>query len=108
MVDRVRRVLTADDIAKIAGTYHAWRGDPGAAEYADVAGFCKAASLDEIRGHGHVLAPGRYVGAEAAEDDGEPFEEKVARLVADLEEQRAQAARLDDLIDAGIRGLEVG
>src|SRR5216110_788879 len=62
MVDRVHRDLTDEDLAKIAGTYHAWRGDEDAGEYADVAGFCKAAKLDEIRKHGHVLTPGRYVG----------------------------------------------
>ena len=74
MVDRVHRELTDADIAKIAGTYHAWRGDKDAGEYADMPGFCKAATLDDIRKHGHVLTPGRYVGAEAAEDDGEPFD----------------------------------
>ena len=73
LADRVHRELTDADIAKIAGTYHAWRGDKDASEYADVPGFCKAAKLEDIRKHGHVLTPGRYVGAEAAEDDGEPF-----------------------------------
>ncbi len=82
MVDRTHRELTDEDIARIAGTYHAWRGDKDAGEYADVPGFCKAATLDDIRKHGHVLTPGRYVGAEAAEDDGEPFEEKMKRLAA--------------------------
>jgi len=69
MADRVHRELTDEDTAKIAGTYHSWRGDEGAGEYADVPGFCRAAKLDEVRRHGHVLTPGRYVGAEAAEDD---------------------------------------
>ena len=82
LVDRVHRELSDEDIAKIAGTYHAWRGDKGAGKYEDVAGFCKAAKLDEIRKHGHVLTPGRYVGAEEVEDDGEPFEEKMKRLTA--------------------------
>ena len=80
MIDRVHRELNDEDIAKIASTYHAWRGDEGASEYADVPGFCKAAKLDDIRKHGHVLTPGRYVGAEAAEDDGEPFEDKMRGL----------------------------
>jgi len=62
MIDRVQRELTNDDIAKIAGTYHAWRGDKGAGHYADVTGFCKSATLEEIRQHAHVLFPGRYVG----------------------------------------------
>jgi type I restriction enzyme M protein len=90
MVDRVHRELTDEDIAKIAGTYHAWRGDPHAGKYADVPGFCNAAKLDDIRKHGHVLTPGRYVGAEAPEDDGEPFEEKMRRLAATLREQRKE------------------
>jgi type I restriction enzyme M protein len=94
MIDRVHRELTDDDTAKIAGTYHAWRGDKAAGEYADVAGFCKAAKVDDIRKHGHVLTPGRYVGAEAIEDDGEPFAEKFARLTAQLESQMAEGAKL--------------
>jgi type I restriction enzyme M protein len=105
MVDRVRRELTDDDVAKIAGTYHAWRGDSEAGEYADVPGFCKAASLDDVRSHGHVLTPGRYVGAEAVEDDGEPFEAKMRRLVEELAAQRAEASDLDRLIDAGLESL---
>ncbi len=80
LVDRVHRELTEEDVAKIAGTYHAWRGDQDAGEYADVPGFCKAATTEEIRKHGHVLTPGRYVGAAEVEDDGEPFEEKMERL----------------------------
>ena len=98
MVDRTHRELTEDDLEKIAGTYHAWRGDEDAGAYGDVPGFCKSANLDDIRKHGHVLTPGRYVGAEAAEDDGEPFEEKMRRLTATLREQQAEAARLDAAI----------
>jgi type I restriction enzyme M protein len=85
MEDRVHRTLDPPDIARIAGAYHAWRGDSGD-PYADVPGFCKAATLDEVRAHNHVLTPGRYVGVEAAEEDGEPFEEKMQRLVATLEQ----------------------
>ncbi len=81
--------------ASAAATYHAWRGELGAGEYTDVAGFCKGAEIEEIRGHGHALTPGRYVGAEAPEDDGEPFEEKMARLVEQLEEQFTESARLE-------------
>src|SRR2546429_43140 len=84
MRDRVHRELTDKDLAKIAGTYHAWRGDEDAGDYANTPGFCVAAKLDDIREHGHVLTPGRYVGAEAAEDDGEPFEEKMKRPAATL------------------------
>ena len=108
MIDRVHRELTDEDIARIAGTYHAWRGDSEAGEYADVPGFCKAASLEDIRRHGHVLTPGRYVGAEALEDDGEPFEEKMKRLTATLRGQRAEAAKLDVAIAANLEELGFG
>ncbi len=105
LVDRVHRELTDDDVAKIAGTYHAWRGDLKAAKYANVPGFCKAAKLDDIREHGHVLTPGRYVGAEAAEQDSEPFAEKMKRLTATLREQDAEAAKLDAAIAANLKEL---
>ena len=106
MLDRTHRELTDEDIGRIAGTYHAWRGDAGIDQpYEDVAGFCKSATLEEIRSHGHMLTPGRYVGAEAQEDDGEPFEDKMKRLVAQLREQQAEAARLDAAIEANLREL---
>lgn len=108
MVDRTHRELTDDDLAKIAGTYHAWRGDKGAGKYADLAGFCKAATLDDIRKHGHVLTPGRYVGAEAIEDDGEAFEGKMKRLVATLQAQQSEAAKLDTAIAANLKELGYG
>jgi type I restriction enzyme M protein len=105
LVDRTHRELTGEEIARIAGTYHAWRGDEGADEYADEPGFCRSAVLDEIRGHGHVLTPGRYVGAADAEEDDEPFEDKMRRLTATLREQVAEGQRLDALIDANLRDL---
>jgi len=105
MVDRTHRELTDDDLAKIAGTYHAWRGDQDAGEYADVPGFCKATKLDDIRKHGHVLTPGRYVGAEVAEDDGEPFEEKMKRLAETLSAQQKEAVKLDAAIAANLKEL---
>jgi hypothetical protein len=108
MTDRTHRELTDTDIARVAGTYHAWRSDPDVGEYADVAGFCRAAKLDEIRGHGHVLTPGRYVGAEAAEEDAEPFDDKMRRLVATLREQQAEADRLDELINRNLQELGYG
>ncbi|MBX6765218.1 MAG: N-6 DNA methylase, partial [Rubrobacteraceae bacterium] len=108
MVDRTHRELTDEDIARIANTYHAWRGEKDAGEYADVPGFCKSATLEEIRKHGYVLTPGRYVGAEAQEDDGEPFEQKMKRLVATLREQQAEAARLDAAIAANLKELGYG
>ena len=105
LVDRTRRELTDAEIQKIADTYHAWRGEKNAGEYADVAGFCKSATLDDIRKHDHVLTPGRYVGAAEQEDDGEPFEEKMRRLSALWREQRAEGARLDALIEANLNEL---
>ena len=108
MVDRVHRELTDADVAKIAGTYHAWRGDEGAGDYADVAGFCKAAKVEEIRKHGHVLTPGRYVGAEAAAEDGEPFDKKMKRLAKTLREQQEEAARLDAAIAINLKELGFG
>ena len=108
MADRTHRELTDDDLAKIAGTYHAWRGDKDAGAYADMAGFCKAAKLDDIRAHGHVLTPGRYVGAEALADDGEPFAAKMQRLTATLREQQAEAAKLDAAIAANLKELGYG
>jgi type I restriction enzyme M protein len=108
MADRTHREMLDADIARIAGAYHAWRGDKDAGEYADVAGFCKSVALEEIRKHGHVLTPGRYVGAEAVEDDGEPFEEKMKRLTATLREQQADAANLDDAIAANLKELGYG
>ena len=92
----------------IAGTYHAWRGDKDAGEYVDVPGFCRAAKLDDIRKHGHVLTPGRYVGAEAAENDGEPFEKKMQRLSALLRQQTAEGAKLDAAIAINLTELGYG
>lgn len=106
--DRVHRELTASDIERIAGTYHAWRGDKGAGEYKDGPGFCKAAKLEDIRKHGHALTPGRYVGVEPVKDDGEPFDERMKRLTATLREQQAEAAKLDAAIAANLKELGYG
>jgi type I restriction enzyme M protein len=108
MVDRVHRELLDTDIAKIAGTYHAWRGDKDAGDYADVPGFCKAAMVDDIRKHNHVLTPGRHVGASAAAEDDEPLDEKMRRLIASLREQQAEAAQLDAAIAADLQELGYG
>ena len=108
LIDRVHRELSDEDIGKIAGTYHAWRGDKTAGTYADVPGFCKARKLDDIRKHGHVLTPGRYVGAEEVEDDGEPFGEKMQRFVAQLREQQTTAKKLDAAIAANLKELGYG
>jgi type I restriction enzyme M protein len=119
MIDRVHRELTGydddgnlipgSDIDRIASTYHAWRGDKDCQmEYEDVPGFCKAATLDEIRQHNHILTPGRYVGAAEMEEDDEPFEGKMERLTTELREQMAQAAQLDKLIWANLEEIGYG
>ena len=134
MIDRTRRDLSADDIARVAATYHAWRsrtdspstfapspsvrsgqmgegrgeGDTrsdGESAYADIPGFCKSATIEEIRKHGHVLTPGRYVGAAPQEDDGEPFEQKMTRLTKQWREQQAEARRLDAAIEENLARL---
>ncbi len=119
LIDRVHRELTDADLAKIVSTYHAWRGDSAtrhkspvtshdSSAYADIPGFCRSATTAEIAAHGHVLTPGRYVGAEEVEDDGDPFEEKMPRLVAELHAQFAESAKLEQAIKANLRGLGYG
>ena len=151
MVDRTRRDLSPEDIARIATTYHAWRstlesplplgegqgegqrkgrsvregqgesrreyntdesplpvGEGQGEGYADVPGFCKSATLEEIRKHGHVLTPGRYVGAAPQEDDGEPFAKKMSRLAAQWREQQTEAQRLDAEIEENLKSLGFG
>ncbi len=102
MRDRVLRDFTAEDITKVADTFHAWqRGEA----YEDEAGFCKSVDLDEVKKHDFVLTPGRYVGAAEQEDDGEPFAEKMARLTAKLSEQFAESDRLEADIKRNLGGL---
>jgi type I restriction enzyme M protein len=108
LIDRVHRDLTDEEITRIARTYHAWRGEKASGKYADVPGFCKSASLDEIKQLGHLLTPGRYVGAEDVEDEEEPFEEKMKRLVATLYRQQTEAARLDVEITVNLKELGYG
>jgi type I restriction enzyme M protein len=108
LIDRVHRELTDADLQKIVSTYHAWRGDKDAGKYKDIAGFCKSATTAEITTHGHVLTPGRYVGAEEVEDDGEPFEEKMPRLVAELNAQFAESEKLEQAIKENLKGLGYG
>jgi len=102
MKDRVLRDFTNDDIAKVADTFHAWQQGEG---YEDIAGFCKTVNLDDIKKHDFVLTPGRYVGAKEQEDDGEPFNEKMARLTAQLSEQFAESERLEAEIKRNLGGL---
>jgi type I restriction enzyme M protein len=108
LVDRKHRELSEEEIAKVAKTYHSWRGEKDAGEYADVAGFSKSATLKEVESHGFVLTPGRYVGAEEQEDDGEPFPEKFARLTKTLEEQFAEGERLQAAIRAALARVSNG
>ena len=108
LVDRVHRDLTDEDIRRIASTYHAWRGDKDGGKYEDIPGFCKASNLEEMKKHGFVLTPGRYVGAEAVEDDGEPFPEKMARLTKQLNVQFEEGGRLEKVIRKNLRGLGFG
>ena len=109
MATRVHRVLTDDDIAKIANTVHAWRGDGEVAQtYHDVPGFCHGATVAEIEKNGFVLTPGRYVGAAHQEGDDEPFATKMERLVAQLHQQQAEAVRLDATIAANLDRLGFG
>ena len=108
MVSRRHRQLTDAEIARIADTYHTWRGSKDARDYEDVPGFCRSAPLEEIRKHGHVLTPGRYVGAEPVEDDGEPFEAKMERLAAEWRAQRDEAAQLDAEIARNLAALGFG
>ncbi len=106
LVDRTHRELSDDEIARIAKTYHAWRGEKDAGKYADVAGFCKSASLEEITSHGHVLTPGRYVGAEETEDDDDmPFDERMEQLTAKLKGQFAESAKLEKAILKNLASL---
>ena len=108
MIDRVHRELTHSEMTRIAETYHAWRGDEGANEYADVPGFCKSTMFAEIQEHNSVLTPGRYVGAEVQEEETEPFEETIANLTQELAEQMAEARRLDDAIRKNLQMLGFG
>jgi len=108
MIDRVHRDLSDEEIQKIASTYHAWRGEKDAGEYKDVPGFCRSVPTDEIKGHGYVLTPGRYVGAAKIEDDGIPFEEKMAELSATLYDQFAEADRLEATIKRNLEVLGYG
>jgi len=99
------KYISGEDIARIANTYRAWRGAPDAAPYEDEPGYCKSATLEEITKHSHILTPGRYVGAAPQEDDGEPFQDKMQRLAAQLREQQAESAKLDAAIDENLTRL---
>lgn len=105
MISRKNKMLSNEDIAKISGTYHNWRNINGA--YEDVPGFCKAASLEEVEANNFVLTPGRYVGAEDLEDDGIPFEEKVATITSSLSEQFAKSNELQERIRVNLAKIGI-
>lgn len=105
LVERTRRELSASEIKRIADSYHAWRGEPNASAYADIPGFCKSVSLEEVAKQGHVLTVDRYVDVIDAEDDGEVFQEKMQRIAALWRDQQAEARLLDDAIEANLRGI---
>ncbi|MCW7553862.1 type I restriction-modification system subunit M [Endozoicomonas gorgoniicola] len=108
MVSRTNKELTAEDVAEIARTYHAWRGEKDSGEYEDKAGFCKAATLEEIKANDYVLTPGRYVGAAEIEDDGIPFETKMKELSQTLYQQMQDAEKLDAVIRGNLEVLGYG
>lgn len=107
MVSRTLKEFSTEDINKISDVYHAWRGT-NEQEYEDVAGFCKVAKLDEVREHEYIVTPGRYVGLEAAEEDSEPFEEKMELLTGDLAEQFVKSKKLEDQIRKALEGIGYG
>ncbi len=102
---RKQKELSEDEIAKIAATYHAWRGEETEEPYTDEPGFCASVKVEEIAKHNYVLTPGRYVGAGAVEEDDEPFEEKFARLRAELQGHFEEGRRLEAEIEARLGGL---
>jgi type I restriction enzyme M protein len=106
LVDRKHRELSEAEIIQLSRTYHAWRGEKEAGKYADIPGFCKSALVDEIAAHGHILTPGRYVGAKDREDDDEVFDEKMRRLTAKLHEQFRQGEELQERIILNLDSLE--
>ncbi|MBD3672771.1 MAG: SAM-dependent DNA methyltransferase [Planctomycetaceae bacterium] len=109
LIDRVHRELTDEEIQRLADTYHAWRGDKDCDhEYEDIPGFCKSATTEEIKSHGYVLTPGRYVGAEELEEDDEPFNEKMERLTKTLDEQFEESSKLETAIRSCLKGLGYG
>jgi type I restriction enzyme M protein len=115
LVDRVHRELSDEETQRIAQTYHAWRGDKlsfnsqqSAFNYSDIPGFCRSATTDEIANHGYVLTPGRYVGAEKVEDEGELFDEKMTRLVSELNAQFQESRKFEEFIKRTLTSIGYG
>lgn len=106
LVDRTHRELSDDELTKIVNTYHAWRGEKDAGNYEDIAGFCKSATTEEITSHGHVLTPGRYVGAEdIVDDDDMSFDDRMEYLTAKLKSQFAESGKLEKKILQNLASL---
>ncbi|MDA3799755.1 MAG: N-6 DNA methylase [Kiritimatiellae bacterium] len=108
MISRTHKELTVEDISKIAKTYHSWRGEAKDGVYEDEAGYCKSATLDDMRKHDYVLTPGRYVGAADIEDDGIPFETKMTEMSQTLYAQMEESKKLDEVIRKNLEGLGYG
>jgi type I restriction enzyme M protein len=105
MVTRTVKELSDDEIAKIADTYNAWRGEPNAGPYEDVPGFCSSVSSEDIRINDHVLTPGRYVGVEDSIDDGEPLDIKLQRLIDAVEGGFTARGELQNLVSKSLASL---
>ena len=105
MISRKQKELTDNDIAKIAGAYHNWRGKEWQSTYKDVPGFCKSANIQEIRKNNYILTPGRYIDFKEAEEDGQAFDEKMKHLTITLKEQMQKAAELDKAITDNLKKI---
>ncbi len=103
MIDRRHRELTDEEIARIAATYHAWRGEKG--KYKDTLGFCKAAKLEEVRNNEYILTPGRYVDAAEEVEDSEKFEDKMKKLTLELSQQFAESRKLEEEIKNNLKTI---
>lgn len=111
MISRTQKEFGVEDIAAIAKTYHSWRSGGTtsvSSAYTDQAGYCKSATLEDMRKHDYVLTPGRYVGAADIEDDGIPFETKMTEMSQTLYGQMAESAKLDETIRQNLKGLGYG
>jgi type I restriction enzyme M protein len=106
MATRTVKELTDEDIARIADTYHVWRGEEAAADYADIPGFCASVSVETIRDHEHVLTPGRYVGNEEAEGDGEDLDTKIAKLTQEVRDGFNRRTLLQGAVLEALDSLE--
>ncbi len=106
MIDRTHKELSVDDIQHIGKTYHTWRSQTD--DYEDEAGYCKSATLDDIKANDYVLTPGRYVGAAPLEDDGIPFETKMTELSKTLYKQMKESEKLDAVIRKNLEVLGYG